>query len=98
VFTEHRVEATAQGHGQFESERSQSRANGNNQVLRPTSETPMEDSQVDSKHVNLILGVVSSFGKPMGGLMPQWFTDSIKEELWQEVEVSGDFEVSDAAP
>jgi hypothetical protein len=58
----------------------------------------MEDSQIDSKHVNLILGVVSSFGKPMRGLMPQRFTDSIKKELWQEVEVSGDFEVSDAAP
>jgi hypothetical protein len=58
----------------------ESHADRNNQVWSPSSNGPIVDREVDGKHVDLILRVVSRLGEPVGVLMPQRLRDTIDEK------------------
>ena len=58
----------------------ESHADCNDQVWSPPSNGPVVNREVDGKHVDLILRVVSRLGEPVEVLVPQWFRNSIDEK------------------
>jgi hypothetical protein len=58
----------------------ESHADRDDQVWSPPSNSPVVNREVDGKHVDLILRMVSRLGEPMGVLMPQRLRNSIDEK------------------
>lgn len=80
VISQNGVEARAEGHGELETETRQGHADGDDEVGRPSVDTPIGDGQVDGKHGNLVFGAVTGVGVKVRVQVEERFGDSKDKE------------------